>query len=81
MEEHGGVAIYFHTLLISAVDRYDWSASRPDSFILQKVTSGAQWKMDESKSGSGYDDKEKKLGSKPGHTARSLGCILNCHLF
>jgi hypothetical protein len=32
MKTYGGVNVYFHIFLISALAGVDWSASRPDSF-------------------------------------------------
>jgi hypothetical protein len=31
-EDNGGVEVYFHTLLISALDGGEWSVSRPGRF-------------------------------------------------
>jgi hypothetical protein len=36
MKTCGGVEIYFHTFLISALDEDEWSAARPDRFTLGK---------------------------------------------
>jgi hypothetical protein len=69
MKASGGVDVYIHTFLISALAGSEWSASRPGSF-----TSGTHWIGCYMDPRAGLDDVEtRKFLTLPGLELRPLG--------
>jgi hypothetical protein len=74
MKAYGGVDIYIHIFLASALVGGEWSASRPGRFTLGEGAPGTHWIGDWVGPRAGLDDVEKrKFLSFPGLELRPLG--------
>jgi hypothetical protein len=43
MKMYGGVKVYIHAFLTSALDEGEWSASCPTALLLVSIRQGAAW--------------------------------------
>jgi hypothetical protein len=72
MKAYGRVVVEIHVFLISALFRYEWSATHPGRLTPDERASGTHWI--ESCVGSGMEDMEKrKISPLPGLELRPLG--------
>jgi hypothetical protein len=60
MKAYGGVDVYIHIFLTSALAGGEWSASRPDRFIPVERVSGTHWIGVRVDLRAGLDDVEKR---------------------
>jgi hypothetical protein len=61
MKAYGGVIVWIHIFLTSALARGEWSASRPDRFTPVERASGTHWIGGWVDPRAGLDDVEKIL--------------------
>jgi hypothetical protein len=74
MKPYGGVDVYIHIFLTSALATVEWSASRLGRFTPGERAPGTHWIGGWVDPGGGLDDVEKrKLLSPPGLVLRPLG--------
>jgi hypothetical protein len=67
MKMYGGVDVYIHVFLTSALVGGEWSASHPDCFTLQERAPNAHWAGGWVDPRAGLDDVEKtKFLTLPG---------------
>jgi hypothetical protein len=67
MKSYGGVDVYIHVFLTSALVGGEWSASHPGHFIPGERAPGTHWKGGWVDSRAGLDDVEKrKFLTRPG---------------
>jgi len=82
MKTYGGVEVWRHAFLTSALDAGEWSASRPGCFTLGKRSSDTHWVGGWVGLGTSLDAVAKReipcplRKSSPGRPARSLDAIL-----
>jgi hypothetical protein len=74
MKAYGGVVVYIHVFLISALVGGEWSASRPTRFTSEERDPGTHWIGGWVGPRTGLDDVEKgKFLTLPGLELRPLG--------
>jgi hypothetical protein len=74
MKAYGGVDVYSHIFLTSALAGGEWSASRPDLFNPRERAPGTHWIGGWVDPRAGLDDvKKRKFFTPPGLELQSLG--------
>jgi hypothetical protein len=84
MKAYGGVDVYIHIFLTSALPGSEWSVSRPGRFTRGEIALGTHWigGWVGPRAGLHNEEKEKKFLTLPGLELRPLGCLaLNQSLY